>query len=124
MTYKDKFLSFDGTNQHFCSETFNDEELETFGDEEKVTSTFEKELEDIMCSVEKSLSDILLSEDRTSKHDPYTWINEDEDEHLRKAARHITTYQIIRDGHQEPDGEDHLNNAITRLAMAIAKQKI
>jgi hypothetical protein len=56
------------------------------------------------------------------KHKPFTWKDESEDEHLRKALRHILTYQIIRDGQQQPDNEDHLNNAMCRLAMAISKK--
>lgn len=89
-----------------------------------MASTFEKERDDILLYVEKAISTILLSKDRTSKHKPYTWCDEDEDEHLRKASRHILTHQIIRDGHQKDDGEDHLNNAICRLAMAVARRRL
>lgn len=48
-----------------------------------------------------------------------TWRDKPEDYHLTKALRHIITYQMIRDGHQPPDGEDHRRNAITRMAMAL-----
>jgi hypothetical protein len=85
-------------------------------------SEFHRELNGILFAVKKSIERILLSKDRTSKHPPYTWKDEDEDEHLNKAVRHILTYQLIRDGHQKPDGENHLDNAITRLAMAIAQK--
>ena len=89
-----------------------------------MASTFEKELADIMLYVEDSIAEILLSKDRTEKHKPYTWLDESDDEHLRKASRHILTHQLIRDGQQPDDLENHLNNAICRLAMAIAAQRI
>jgi len=89
-----------------------------------MSSTFKKELEDIMGCVEEAISSILLSEGRITKHQPYTWMDEDEDEHLNKSSRHILTYQIIREGQQHPDGEEHLNNAICRLAMALAKKRL
>ena len=108
----DKFPSFDGTSWWYKPA------------EVDMSSKFEKELADIMGAVEEVVSDILLSADRTSKHPPYTWVDEDEDEHLRKASRHILTYQMIRDGHQKPDEEDHLKNAICRLSMAVAKRKL
>jgi len=108
----DKFPSFDGTSWWYKPA------------EVDMSSKFEKELADIMEVIEEAITKILLSDDRTSKHPPYTWMDEDEDEHLRKAARHIMTYQIIRDGHQKQDGENHLHNAITRLAMALAKRDL
>ena len=83
---------------------------------------FARELLKVSSAAKRSIKTILLSKDRTSKHLPYTWENEDEDEHLNKAVRHILTYQLIRDGHHDPTGEACLNNAITRLAMAIAKK--
>jgi hypothetical protein len=86
-----------------------------------MASEFEKELEDIMTQVEAAVTKILLSEDRTSKHDPYTWLDEDINQHLLKCSRHINTYMQIQQGYQEPDEEMHLNNAICRLSMAIAK---
>ena len=89
-----------------------------------MSSTFEKEFEDIMSHVERCISNILLSGDRTSKHEPYTWLDEEEDEHLHKAQRHILTHQIIRDGYSYSDSEEHLENAICRLAMAIARRRM
>ena len=88
-----------------------------------MSSTYEKELEDILIEVEASISRILLSKDRTSKHPPYTWLEEDVNEHLIKAARHILTHININSGYQEHTGENHLDNAICRLAMAVAKQQ-
>ena len=89
-----------------------------------MATTFEKELADIMGEVEKAISTVLLSEDRIVKHKPYTCLDETQDEHLRKASRHITTFQLIRDGQSHEDGEDHLHNAICRLSMAVAQRKL
>lgn len=89
-----------------------------------MASTFEKELQEIMHYVENAVSRILLSEDRTSKHKPWTWLEENEDEHLRKASRHILTYKLIRDRQQKDDGENHLDNAIARLSMAVAHKAL
>lgn len=86
-----------------------------------MSSTFEKELADLMLYTESAVSRILLSEDRTSKHKPYTWKDEPTDTHLLKAARHILTYLNIKSGGQQPSKENHLDNAITRLSMAIAQ---
>jgi len=82
---------------------------------------FDKELQDILMHVEESITKILLSDDRTLKHKPYTWMDEDINQHLLKASRHINTYMQIQAGYQKPDGEIHLNNALCRLSMAIAK---
>ena len=86
---------------------------------------FERELKLLMERTSQSVAEILLSEGRIAKHEPWTWMDEPEDEHLHKALRHILTYQLIRDGQAPIDGEDHLNNALTRLVMAnaIAKRK-
>lgn len=89
--------------------------------EKFMATKFEKEREDIMMFIEEAITKILLSEDRVSKHDPYTWLDEDVNQHLLKCSRHINTYMQIQQGYQEPDGENHLNNAICRLSMAIAK---
>jgi len=82
---------------------------------------FYDELDGILEHVKTSISKVLLSEDRTSKHKPYTWVKEDIEEHLLKAARHIQTHILIKQGYQEPDDENHLDNAITRLSMAVAQ---
>lgn len=76
----------------------------------------------LLNSVSKSLDSILLSEDRISKHPPWTWQNEPQDTHLLKAARHIMTHLNIQAGGQSASGKNHLNNAITRLAMALAQE--
>ena len=56
---KDKFPSFDGTNVSWCCEAG----WVKHKGENKMATTFEKELEDIMAEVEKVLTVILLSED-------------------------------------------------------------
>lgn len=89
-----------------------------------MSSTFEKERDDIFLQAEAAISRILLSEDRTSKHPPYTWLEEPAEQHLLKSMRHINTAIQIRRGYQKDDGENHLDNAITRLAMAIAQEKV
>jgi len=86
-----------------------------------MASEFEKELQDILIHVEESITKVLLSDNRTLKHKPYTWMNEDVNQHLLKCSRHINTYMQIQGGYQQPDGETHLNNALCRLSMAIAK---
>ena len=88
-----------------------------------MASTFEKERDEIILWVEGAISRILLSKDRIEKHKPWTWMKDSEDEHLKKAMRHILTYMLIRDGQQKPDGEEHLDNAITRLSMAVAQKQ-
>jgi hypothetical protein len=65
---------------------------------------------------------ILLSPDRISKHPPWTWLDEPVQEHLLKGARHAVSHQLIRQGLQKDDGENHLNLAICRLVMALAKE--
>jgi hypothetical protein len=57
------------------------------------------------------------------KHPPFSYLREDENEHLFKAMRHIQSYMIQRDGYQQKDGEDHLSLALARVAMAMAKRE-
>jgi len=81
--------------------------------------TFQEEVSILVKEVKQSISKILLSKDRTSKHEPYTWMSEPIDQHLLKACRHINTHIQVTKGYQKESKENHLNNAITRLAMAI-----
>ena len=55
------------------------------------------------------------------KHVADRWRTEPQDNHLDKAVRHIMTFKLISDGNQKPDGEQHLCNAICRLALALAQ---
>lgn len=52
---------------------------------------------------------------------PCEWWEESQDMHIQKAARHLMTYQLMRDGHQQHNGENHLKLALTRVAMAMAQ---
>lgn len=40
--------------------------------------------------------------------------------HLDRAIRHTITYKLMREHNQQPDGENHLELALTRLAMALS----
>lgn len=84
-------------------------------------NNYKEEHNKILTEVSASISRILLSEDRISKHKPWTWLEEPTETHLLKAARHIMTYLNIQAGGQKPSDENHLDNAITRLSMAIAQ---
>jgi len=80
---------------------------------------YEAELKFLSAIAEQSINNILLSKDRMSKHPPYSWKSEEVNQHLLKAARHINTYMQIAAGYQKDDEENHLNNAMCRLAMAM-----
>jgi len=56
------------------------------------------------------------------KHKKEVWRTEPINNHLDKAARHILTYKLILEGNSPPDGENHLKNALTRLAMALTQE--
>jgi len=89
---------------------------------EKKYPEFERELQEIIQKAEAGIKNVLLSESRVLKHKPFTWKDEPENEHLRKCIRHILTYQLTRDGQQTQDNEEHLNKALCRLTMVIAKK--
>lgn len=52
-----------------------------------------------------------------------SWRDKPQYFHLTKAIRHATTHLMQRMGVIEPDGENHLKLAITRLAMALTQEK-
>lgn len=79
---------------------------------------FEKELDELTATAKRALVAILLSDDRISKHAPYTWAKDDVNDHILKAIGHIAYGMGQYHGYKKPDGEDHLHNAITRLVMA------
>jgi hypothetical protein len=58
----------------------------------------------------------------TKTHNGEAWRDEPQDKHLDKAVRHIMTHKLIRDGHQASDGENHLEFALARIAMALAQE--
>lgn len=60
-------------------------------------------------------------EENRGKHKGGSWMDDPQNRHLSKAIRHIETYRMIRDGDIPPDGENHLRNALTRVAMALAQ---
>lgn len=80
---------------------------------------FLKEFGFLSAKSNNALQSILLNKDRITKHKPWSWQEESQDEHLRKAIRHILTYQLIRDKQQKDTGENHLNNALVRLIMGL-----
>lgn len=79
---------------------------------------FEKELQSLVKIATEALRAILLSKDRTSKHAPYSWQEEDINEHVFKAIGHIAYGAGQFHEYKKPDGEDHIHNAIVRLLMA------
>ena len=56
---------------------------------------------------------------KTGKDD--SWKQATMNYHLDRAIRHAITYKLIAEGNQEPDGERHLELAMTRLAFALWK---
>lgn len=79
---------------------------------------FEKELRSLVKIATEALRSILLSDDRTSKHAPYSWQEEDINEHLYKAIGHIAYGAGQFHEYKKQDGEDHIHNALVRLLMA------
>ena len=81
-------------------------------------------LEEIAEVTENASSALVkVMKDGNRKHPPFSWKEEDEDEHLLKSARHILTHMLIKKGYQKPTGEVHLDNALTRSAMAKGLDK-
>lgn len=78
------------------------------------------ELKELIAAATDALTEILFNESRLEKHGTYTWLGESASEHRLKAARHALTDDLIKAGVQDPTGENHLDNAITRLLMAKA----
>lgn len=65
----------------------------------------------------------LLEQGLRQGHMAESWRDEDQNNHLDKAVRHIMTYKLIRDGNQKPDNEScHLKNALCRVAMALCQE--
>lgn len=57
------------------------------------------------------------------KHAADSWRDEPLQNHTLKCARHALTAQLQADGLSPLDGENHLENAICRAVMALAKTK-
>ena len=50
-----------------------------------------------------------------------SWKEQSINFHLDRSLRHAMTYKLIAEGNQPPDGERHLELAMTRLSMALWK---
>ncbi len=57
------------------------------------------------------------------KHKLDSWRSEPRQNHTLKASRHLMTHELIQIGWAEEDGEDHLGNALCRVAMALAQEE-
>jgi len=55
------------------------------------------------------------------KHPSESWREEQQFNHVGKAARHLLSYELIRNGLSPEDKEEHLSNAICRAAFAKAQ---
>jgi len=55
-----------------------------------------------------------------AKYDPNDWRGESVVRHVRRAIKHAVTALEIVDGDRAFDGEDHLQAAVCRMAMALA----
>ena len=55
----------------------------------------------------------------TAKYDPDDWRGESLVRHVRRAIKHAVTALEIIDGDRTDDGEDHLQAAVCRMAMAL-----
>jgi hypothetical protein len=55
-----------------------------------------------------------------AKYDPDDWRGESVVRHVRRAIKHAITALEISDGDRTDDGEDHLQAAVCRMAMALA----
>ena len=64
-----------------------------------------------------------VMEDGEQSHGKNVWFNnESSQRQVLLAARHLLTYQLQASGEKPADGDDHLVNALVRVAMAIAKR--
>ena len=55
-----------------------------------------------------------------AKYDPDDWRRESVVRHVRRTIKHAITALEIADGDRADDGEDHLQAAVCRMAMALA----
>ena len=60
-----------------------------------------------------------MIEEGAKTHPASSWRTEDIRMHVLKAQRHLATFLLMLDGHQAPDGENHLRNALCRTAMSL-----
>jgi len=90
---------------------------------EFAVSELDDEVGEVVGGAIVEINSVMRAAVRKEKHKCYSWRREHSDEHLRKAARHILTHQLVRDNQQAPTGENHLSNALTRLAMATILER-
>jgi hypothetical protein len=79
-----------------------------------------KEVQDEACAI---IRDILTVNRNNGKYGAYVWATEPLDRHLLKGSRHAMTACMQRHGFATEDGEDHLAQALSRLALAAASRK-
>jgi hypothetical protein len=79
-----------------------------------------KEVQDEACAI---IRDILTVNRRNGKYGAYVWAVEPLDRHLSKGSRHALTAIMQRHGFAAEDGEDHLAQALSRLALAAASRR-
>lgn len=70
-----------------------------------------------------AIHDVMTAEANGRHRPPGEWRLLTETAHLHKARRHTETYELQRDGWQKKDGEDHLKNALVRVALALCKRE-
>ena len=64
-----------------------------------------------------------IMDDGVSSHGKDVWFkNESMTRQTLLASRHLLTYQLQALGEKTADGDDHLANALVRVAMALAKR--
>jgi hypothetical protein len=53
------------------------------------------------------------------RHGQDDWMEMSAEEHADHAAQHLEDWEMIRRGLLSPNGENHLHNALCRIAMAL-----
>lgn len=65
---------------------------------------------------------LMIERSGLAKHKGDSWAHEPRQNHTLKAGRHLMTHELISIGWAKPDNEDHLGNALCRVAMALAQE--
>lgn len=68
----------------------------------------------------KAIESLMMASVGSGKHFVGEWRTESLDHHLHRAAGHLERWRGVQHGVREPDGEDHLQQALCRVAMALA----
>lgn len=61
----------------------------------------------------------VYDENGPPRHGKDDWLEFSPEEHLQHAAQHLEDDEMIRRGLVSPNGENHLFNAMCRIAMAL-----